>query len=318
MKKIIFFTDTHLQEVPISSRKDNYLESIIKKIEEIKDISNNLNVDYVLFGGDFFTRPSPNDLVIISLIQVFKKFNSRPIVSILGNHDIEGRNPETYNKKAIKILEEANLIKILKENEPYPPFDTEIEIQGINYKNGVDSDPNLLRVEKKRKGNILIQMVHSYVLPYKANFPTISCEEVSKITEADIILVGHFHDGYGLRKVNGKIFISPGSIARDSINQFDRKPQIVLLKIDNGKVDIEFIKLKNVLKREEIESKEIEEVKDFIFNEFFQSLKEKDTSSFDPEKIIEEIIRNEKVSEEVKNEVLRRYEKARDKFSRKF
>lgn len=318
MKKILFFTDTHLQEIPISSRKDNYLQSIIRKIEEVKDIANNENVDYVLFGGDFFSRPSPSDEVIISLIQVLKKFNSRPIISILGNHDIEGRNPETYNRKAVKILEEANVVKILKDGEVFPPFDTEIEIQGVNYKNGVDSNPEMLKAQKKRKGNILIQVVHSYVLPFKTNFQTISLEELANLTEADIILIGHYHDGFGERRVNGKIFISPGSITRDSINQFDRIPQIVILKIDGGRVEIKFVKLKNVLKREEIESKEIEEVKDFIFNEFFQSLKGKGLDSFEPEKIIDEILKDENVHDDVKNEVLKRYEEARDKHNREY
>lgn len=317
MKKILFFTDTHLQEIPISSRKDNYLESIIRKIEEIKDIANSENVDYVLFGGDFFSKPSPSDEVIIRLIQILKKFNSRPIITILGNHDIEGRNPDTYNRKAVKILEEAHLIKVLKDGENYPPFDTEIEIQGVNYKNGVDSNPDLLKVEKKRKGLILIQMVHSYVLPFKTNFQTLSLEEVANITEADIILIGHYHDGFGERRVNGKIFISPGSIARDSINQFNRTPQVVLIKIDGSKIDIEFIKLKNVLKKEEIESKDIKEIEDFIFNDFFKTLQGKEIDSFEPEKIIDEILKDENVDQEVKDEVLKRYEEAREKYSRK-
>lgn len=317
MKKILFFTDTHLQEIPISSRKDNYFESIIRKIEEIKDIANSENVDYVLFGGDFFSKPSPSDEVIISLIQILKKFNSRPIITILGNHDIEGRNPDTYNRKAVKILEEAHLIKVLKDGENYPPFDTEIEIQGVNYKNGVDSNPDLLKVEKKRKGLILIQMVHSYVLPFKTNFQTLSLEEVANITEADIILIGHYHDGFGERRVNGKIFISPGSIARDSINQFNRIPQVVLIKIDGSKIDIEFIKLKNVLKKEEIESKDMKEIEDFIFNDFFQTLQGKEIDSFEPEKIIDEILKDENVDQEVKREVLKRYEEAREKYSRR-
>lgn len=317
MKKILFFTDTHLQEIPISSRKDNYLESIIKKIDEIKDIANNENVDYVLFGGDFFSKPSPSDEVIIKLIQILKKFNSRPIITILGNHDIEGRNPDTYNRKAVKIVEEAHLVKVLKEGESYPPFDTEIEIQGVNYKNGVDIDPNLLKVEKKRKELVLIQIVHSYVLPFKTYFQTISLEELSKITEADIILIGHYHDGFGERKVNGKIFICPGSIARDSINQFNRIPQVVVIKIDGSKIETQFIKLKNVLKKEEIESKEIKEIENFIFKDFFQSLQGKNIESFEPEKIIDEILKDENVDQEIKDEVLKRYEEAREKYSRK-
>lgn len=38
-------------------------------------------------------------------------------------------------------------------------------------------------------------MVHSYVLPFKVPF-LLSLEEVANITEADIVLIGHFH-GFG-------------------------------------------------------------------------------------------------------------------------
>jgi len=87
------------------------------------------------------------------------------------------------------------------------------------------------------------------------------------------------------------------------------------LKIDGSKIDIQFIKLKNVLKKEEIESKEIEEIKDFLFNDFFQSLKGENIDSFEPEKIIDEILKDENVDEDVKKEVLKRYEEAREKYS---
>ena len=50
MRKILYFTDTHLQSKELSSRKDNFLMSVLEKIEEIGEIANSNNVDYVLFG----------------------------------------------------------------------------------------------------------------------------------------------------------------------------------------------------------------------------------------------------------------------------
>ncbi len=317
MRKILYFTDTHLQGKELSSRKDNFFMSILEKIEEIGEIANSINVDYVLFGGDWFSHPSPSDEVIIKLIQALKKFNARPIISILGNHDIEGRNPETYNRKSAKILEEAGVVKFLKDGEVFPPVDMEIEIHGINYRDGVDENPDFLRIKKRNINLIAIEMVHSYVLPFKANFSCLSLEEVAGITEADIILVGHYHDGYGIRRVDGKIFISPGSIARDSITQFDRIPQVVLLTIKNTKVEPKLIKLKRVKKREEIERKNLDDIDRVLFGEFFSSLTERENRSFDPERIIEMISKDEKVDDEVKREALRRYEEARERIYKK-
>ncbi|MDI6860530.1 MAG: metallophosphoesterase [Caldisericia bacterium] len=320
MKKILFFTDTHLQEDPISSRKDDYLKSILTKIEEVSQIANDENVDYVLFGGDFFTRPSPSYEVTISLTQVLKKFNSRPIIGILGNHDIEGRNPETYNRKAVKMLEEAKVLKIIKEGEIFPQFDEEIEIVGINYKNGIDDNIELHKIKKRDRSKILIVLVHAYLLPFKANFPHIPIEEISKISEGDIFLVGHYHDGYGIREINGKIFVSPGSIARDSKTQFDRIPQIALLNINNGKIDIKLVKLKNVKRREEIELKEERVLNsEFSFLEYFKALKDENLgASIDPEKILNEILSDRNIEDEVKEEVKKRYYEAKERIYKKY
>jgi exonuclease SbcD len=314
MKKILFFTDTHLQEEPPSSRKDDYLKNVLKKIEEIAYIANSENVDYVLFGGDFFTRPSPSYEVTISLTQVLKKFKAIPIIGVLGNHDIEGRNPDTYERKAVKMLEEAKVLKILKDGEIFPYFDTEIEIKGVNYKDGVDSNIDFHKIKKEDKNKILIVISHAYILPFKTNFPSLLLQEVAEVSEGDIFLVGHYHDGYGIRNINGKIFISPGSIARDEKTQFDRNPQVVLLTIENKKVSINLIKLKNVLKREEIEldSKHIKDIEN-SFLDYFKALKDESISSFNPERILDEILSSQDIEDEVKEEVKRRFYEAKER-----
>lgn len=320
MKKILFFTDTHLQEERVSSRKDDYLTSILTKIEEIADIANREEVNYVLFGGDFFTRPSPSYEVTIRLTQVLKKFNSKPIIGILGNHDIEGRNPETYNKKAVKMLEEAKVLKILSDSEIFPSFDTEIEIRGVNYKDGIDYNIEFHKIKKHDKNRILIVLVHAYILPFRANFPHLSIEEVSRESEGDIFLVGHYHDGYGIRKINGKFFVSPGSVARDSKTQFDRNPQVALLKIDGGDIKVELIKLKNVKKRDEIEIKD-ESIfnSDVSFLEYFKALRDESFgTSIDPEKILNEILTDENIENEVKEEVKKRYYEAKERIYKEY
>lgn len=50
--EILIFTDTHIRASNPSSRKDDYLESLKLKFEEVGEIANNNNVDYILHGGD--------------------------------------------------------------------------------------------------------------------------------------------------------------------------------------------------------------------------------------------------------------------------
>jgi len=68
-----------------------------------------------------------------------------------------------------------------------------------------------------------------------------------KETEADITFAGHYHSGFGVRKINSKYFINPGSIVRisSSLTELERKPEVVYLEFNENGIHIEEIELKN-------------------------------------------------------------------------
>ncbi|NLY77016.1 MAG: metallophosphoesterase, partial [Tissierellia bacterium] len=55
--KLLFVTDTHIRGTTPQNRMDNFSETIERKLNEIKELVEEYNIDYVLHGGDLFDRP---------------------------------------------------------------------------------------------------------------------------------------------------------------------------------------------------------------------------------------------------------------------
>ena len=83
MFRAIYFTDTHYGCRPLT-RKDNYNESILKKLEWIFNFAKKNNC-IVLHGGDLFDKPNISLTDLIPLVNLFRKYNDLQIYSIRGN-----------------------------------------------------------------------------------------------------------------------------------------------------------------------------------------------------------------------------------------
>ena len=98
--RLLFFTDTHIRGNTPRSRKDNILNTLFQKIEEIIDIAQQWQVDYILHGGDIFDRPDISPSIVRDVMKLFKRFN-RPIYAVAGNHDLYGHNPQTLHRTMV-------------------------------------------------------------------------------------------------------------------------------------------------------------------------------------------------------------------------
>jgi exonuclease SbcD len=75
-------------------------------------------------------------------------------------------------------------------------------------------------------------------------------------TEADLIITGHDHTGYGIyKRPDGKIFLNPGSITRlsASVQEVERPVMIALITFNDDRyIDIGLIPLKSAKKGLEV------------------------------------------------------------------
>ncbi|SKA86764.1 DNA repair exonuclease SbcCD nuclease subunit [Caloramator quimbayensis] len=314
--KFLYFTDSHIRGSSPKSRKDNYIEALKEKFKEIVETVKNENIDYVLFGGDLFDRPDLS-LSIVNEFIIYLKELPLPIYCVLGNHDIFGQNPSTASRTVLGILDTLGIVKLINLNEfIYLKKDViTIQLTGCPYYYNIDTsnEKEGYIVNYKKNCDFAIHIVHGMLLdkPFIKGVPHTLIDEIADKTLSDITLCGHYHTGFGIKKVNDKYFINIGSISRisNTLSEAERIPSYLIINVDKDlKFDIR--NLKCAKNGDEIFDKEIlrqEEFKQQKINEFIQQVNS--YGSFEIlniESIIREISIRERIPDDIKDEAIRR------------
>jgi len=114
--KILFTTDWHLSGTKPSSRVDiNFIETQIRKVEEVFNIANEAKVDMIIHGGDITDKARTPYLIINKIIPLFKE-NKIPFEIIIGSHDTVGYNLESLDYTGIGNLIKSGYIQILNQS----------------------------------------------------------------------------------------------------------------------------------------------------------------------------------------------------------
>ena len=79
--RFLFFTDTHIRGTNPQNRKDNFLQTLHQKVEEVLSIAQNSKVDIILHGGDIFDRPDISPSLVREFILLINKY-SIPVYAI--------------------------------------------------------------------------------------------------------------------------------------------------------------------------------------------------------------------------------------------
>ncbi|HHU63557.1 MAG TPA: metallophosphoesterase [Clostridiales bacterium] len=315
--RLLFFTDTHIRGNTPRSRKDNILNTLFQKIEEIIDIAQQWQVDYILHGGDIFDRPDISPSIVRDVMKLFKRFN-RPIYAVAGNHDLYGHNPQTLHRTMVGLLDAAGIIKMLDgQHKLLQSGNIKVQLSGISYSYDIDSSNSFKRyytIKKNIDADFSIHVVHGMLLDKKfiEGIPYTLLDDICH-TEADITLSGHYHTGFGIKKIFDKYFVNPGSILRisNNISELNRKPAVVLIELVKGQPpSIQLINLKiakdgelvldrSVLERDSMQKERL----DYIFREIRSATK---FNSLNLDTIINGIIADQNIASDVKKEALKR------------
>lgn len=255
--KILFFTDTHIKSKNPRSRIDDYEDSIYKKIEEIREISINENVDVILHGGDLFDKADVGIKTASRFGKLFQTFPKKVFI-ISGNHDIYGYNPNSIDRAMMGLFNSLDVLELIEEGKPViiEKDGLKVQISGQPYTHDIDSSDKSHYYPKRLDDvDYHILMIHSFLL-YKKFIEQIEYTLIDQImdTDCDIVLSGHYHTGFKTVKVNEKYFSNPGSIARMTNTESERKriPKVLLIELTKEEINISDIYLKSAKKSEEI------------------------------------------------------------------
>lgn len=322
--KLLFFTDTHIKGITPKNRKDNYYETLKRKFREIGDISKELDVDYILHGGDWFDRPDISPSIVREFAIILKSFG-KEIYTIAGNHDIYGHNPNTISRTMLGIFEGTGIVKLLKDDEEVilTKDGVSLQLTGKSYNYDIDGTDYAKSyiVKKKSSVDYAINIVHGMLLkkPFYEGIQYTLLDDI-KSTEADITFAGHYHSGFGVVRIDDKYFVNPGSIARvsNSLAEIGRKPKIAYVELKE-QIEIREIELKSALPGDEVlDREELERAKDrnLKLHQFYQGISESlEYKKIDIASIVENIASNQDLSKEVKEEALRRIAIAQESFA---
>lgn len=321
--KFIYTTDTHGQSNNPASRKDDFSEAVLRKLEYIGEYAEKIKAAAVIHGGDWIHSPDVSESFIRKMAQIVKAYPCE-VVGVLGNHDIYGYNPDTFIRTSLSIAEGLGMFKRLYKDIPFIIEDENVRVNITGQDSCFDLDTNERHdyyedAAYDENSDVNIHVVHGMLLkskwPQLTNYTVVSgtndnSEYALNDCKSEIILTGHEHMGYGVIKDENTntTYCNPGSLLRvtSSTGDVGKDVSIAVITV-NGKNDfsIELVKLPShvalpaseVLDYEQIqkEKKEKEQV-----TKFMNKINSKELSGFDIYTSLKNMCDDDDISDEVK------------------
>jgi exonuclease SbcD len=242
--RLLFVGDLHLRGTNPRNRTDNYWDAVSAKLRELFALAEQHQVRAILCPGDVFDRPEVATGVLIEAMQLFRDCPTN-FYTCPGNHDIYGYNLDTYERTSLRLLSELvpRLHVILDHGSPvlFSIFGTDVAVTFTPYTGRMDHEGYGYSPEcRNRNTRLHIHVAHGMLLDHTPPFDRFTLIQDVK-TDADIILSGHDHTGFGVyHRADGKIFCNPGSLTRmaASVNEIERTVQVALIDTDTRNIEL--------------------------------------------------------------------------------
>jgi exonuclease SbcD len=305
--KFLFLTDSHWTDIRPKNRIDDIMESQFAELGEIIEICHENNIDQILHGGDTFNTRKPSHGLIVHLLDWCKQLNL-PIFTVIGNHDEIGYNLDSVRNSGLGILLESGAFntfeKLVFENE-------KVVIKPVHC--SLDFQQSYM-FPKEYDGWTKIILSHNYIIPSDTMpFDFIHPRDIQ--TNANLVLCGHYHLPFDYLGENGTRWINPGAISRWSLSERDRTPQVLIITINGGKLDVEYIKLKSSKPGSEIfdvNAVEIQRQQDRNIDQFAKSLESTTFLDIDIEQVVRTAGKEQNIDEEILNVILSKLRDAKE------
>lgn len=313
--RLLFFTDTHIRTASMRSRLDSITDTLEEKLLEIGEMANTYAVDAILHGGDLFDRPDVSVLTVSRFAQILSRYPA-PIYAVAGNHDIYAHNPKTLPRTMLGLLSVLKVLHLIPEEGIFLENDCKVQLSAAPFRYDIDRGERVSYYAERKSPDIdwHILLAHGMLLP-KPFLADISHSVISDLEpmDADIVLAGHYHNGFDPIESKGTLFLNPGSLLRTSNSRIDmqRTPQAILLDVQkDGKKEIRFLPLRSAKPGEEVLSRaaitELE-MRQENLEQFKLLVREHvDLERYDIFHMLEEIAKNEEFEPAVMQDALRR------------
>lgn len=253
--KLIFITDTHGMASNPGSRLDTFSEALLNKMRYIGEYAKEIEATAILHGGDWLHTPDVSESFVRELSRIVKSYPC-PVYGILGNHDIYGYNPTTFNRTSFGVAEGIGLFTRLSRSNPIliENGKDRVAITGQDSYFDLDKPGHMNDYTDSTRINdaVNIHIVHGMLV--EKEWPQVSCTTIDNVMDnnpnADIILTGHEHTGFGVKEKYSEeehkvIFCNPGSLARVTAGTGDVRKDVrmAVITIEGANYDVSLVNL---------------------------------------------------------------------------
>lgn len=324
--KILFTGDWHIRGNNPRARVDDYRETVKGKLRQVFQLAKSYGVRYIVTPGDTFDRPDVAIAVILEFAAVLEE-TPVPIITTPGNHDLFGHNPDSYGRTSLAVLSailrdkfrvilhpsgghEAGAFRIKGGDRLYwfsaIPFSPQVDRGGFGYCPGA----------RAIEGETLVHIAHGMLLDHVPPWDKFTLVDDVK-TEADIVLAGHDHLGFGvIKRRDGKVFVNPGGLMRmsASVAEINRPVRVAVVDLDTKEVKLVPLQVQpgeKVLDRTHLETAA---ARAEAMREFTDILDQSaELKLLDLTEIVERLSIAESLPDNVRDEALRRLAKVRER-----
>lgn len=258
--KILNFSDAHIRDTRPRRRKDDYLNTLIAKLNWIFDLADRERA-VITCSGDLLDRPVVSELIKMWLIQ---RMPDRHIITVYGQH--ETRNRIFDDSCSLKLLDQIGVVRIV-DRQPYS-LSSHVQIYGCSWEEPIP--------EVVYPNNCNILLVHKLISDrdYWNGHVEYSDAKafLKKYDQFDLVLSGDNHKSFAVH-YEGRDLINCGSVMRSNIDQINHRPCCVIYDTDTRGYRNYFIPVAPIEVVMDLESAEEEKAVNEKLLQFTEELK---------------------------------------------
>ena len=325
MLTLLWRTDVHCRAHTPESRKDDWVETVARKLTEVGEIARKYQCVGVLDGGDFWDDKLPVRTPHRLVSRVARIHAAYPCKTWgnVGTHDVRlGKLDNLVENPLETLFASGTFQRLYDEHEAVFAADgVKVRVVGIPY-HGPRYDLDRFRKIERHDEDWLVVCAHVLASPQGGEM--FKNEDIVKYSDledlcpsADLFCVGHWHKDQGITQLNDRQWIvNVGSLTRGALTEdnVEREPGVVVMGFwpRDRKIPptLEFVKIGIEPGPEvfDLEKRVRAEARAMTVDAFVESVKQELQASSDEP--FDEIIKGLDIPDEVRERALEYIEKA--------
>lgn len=322
MIRLVWRTDAHMADKGPVSRKDDWTETVLGKLDQVRRVAAKVKAQAVIDGGDFFHEKTPRNTKHATIKKIAALHNAYPcpVYCNVGNHDCLRGEISNLPKQPLGVLFETGVFKRCydKHEALFEGDGLKVRVVGIPY-HGTSYDLSRLDIQR---GDEDWLMVSAHLLATPGGGSMFGVEDVIAYRDlvkypVDLWAFGHSHADQGIQEITpGKFVINVGSLTRGSLHDDEivRQPKVVVITFRQDKIEFLPINLAiaDVDDVMDLEGAVRADNRAMVVDAYVDSIRKtlEDTIEKPLEEVVEDVVRTVKMPDQVKERALQILEEA--------